>query len=224
MNPPGLRFQVCIATTLLVLFVLHYAKGDGGIIRLREAKGPFSVTVFSSPEPTSGGLTDVSALIQERESGKVVLDADVRLALSPPDGSALNQSAEFCGVPTAATRSLDGLNLTTSARATRENASNKLLYSAPVELNATGNWKLHVLVSRGTDTGRFDCLLPVASNSGKLTGLLPYLLLPPLVVAAFALNQRLRRQSLQNTLIQSDTREAKGHPGFLPIGRSRNYE
>ena len=193
MKETGLRGRVCIATALLVLFVPGFAKGDGGIIRLRDVQGPFSITVFSSPEAASGGITDVSALIQERESGKVILDADVRLALIPPDGSALNQSDKLCAVPGTGTR--QGLNSPASARATREQASNKLLYSAPVELKAPGNWKLHVLVSRGTDTARFDCVLPVALSSGKLIGLLPYLLLPPLVVAAFALNQWLRRQS-----------------------------
>jgi len=199
MKRTGLGVQVCIATTLFCLFLPRFAKADGGIIRLQEVQGPFSLTVFSSPEAASGGLTDVSALIQERESGKVILDADVRLALSAPDSSALNQLDEFCGVPATGTRPLQGLNSPTSVRATREQASNKLLYSAPVELNAPGNWKLHMLVSRGTDTARFDCLLPVASISGKLIALLPYLLLPPLVVAAFALNQWLRRQSRQKS-------------------------
>src|SRR5215510_553694 len=119
MKETGLRFQVCITTTLLLLFVPRIAKGDGGIIRLREVQGPFSITVFSSPEAASGGLTDVSALIQERESGKVILDADVRLALSPPNGSALNQADELCTVSTTSTRPLQGLNSPTSVRATR---------------------------------------------------------------------------------------------------------
>src|SRR5262245_61868794 len=195
MKRTALGVQVWIATTFFCLFLPRFAKADGGIIRLRDVQGPFSITVFSSPEAASGGLTDVSALIQERESGKVILDADVRLALSPPDGSALKQSDELCAVPATGTRPLQGLNLPTSVRATREQASNKLLYSAPVELNAPGNWKLHVLVSRGTDTARFDCVLPVALSSGKLNGLLPYLLFQPLAVAAFALNQWMRRQS-----------------------------
>jgi hypothetical protein len=195
MKETGLHFQVCIATALLVLLVPRLAKGDGGIIRLREVQGPFSITVFSSPEAASGELTDVSAMIQESESGKVILDANVRLALIPPNGSALNQSDELCAAPATGTRPPQGLNLPTTVRAKREKASNKLLYSAPLELNAPGNWKLRVLVSRGTDVARFDCLLPVASSSGKLIALLPYLLLPPLVVAAFALNQCLRRQS-----------------------------
>jgi hypothetical protein len=195
MKETGLVVQVCVATTLICLFFPRFAKADGGIIRLRDVQGPFSITVFSSPEAVSGALTDVSALIQERESGKVILNADVRLALIPPADSALNESDKYCAAPGTGTRPLQRLNSPTSVLATREQASNKLLYSAPVELNAPGNWKLQVLVSHGARTARFDCLVPVALSSGKLIGLLPYLLWPPLVVAAFALNQWLRRQS-----------------------------
>jgi len=125
------------------------------------------------------------------------LDAEVSFTLSPPDGSAPSQSDEFCGSSKALMRLPDEMNNPATVRATREQASNKLLYAAPLELNAPGDWKLYVLVSRGTDTAGFDCLLPVALRSGKLTGLWPYLWLPPEVVIAFALNQWLRRQSLQ---------------------------
>ena len=193
-------FKTCIAVALLPLFGVPLARGDGGIIRLREAEGPFSVTVFSSPEAISGGLTDLSALIQERETGKVVLDADVSFGVSPPVGSALSQSEEFCGSPKVAMLLSEGMNNPAGVRATREQASNKLLYAAPAELNAPGDWKLHVLVSHRADIARFDCLLPVTLRSGKLTGVWPYLLLPPLAVAVFAMNQWLRKQSLQKRL------------------------
>ena len=192
-----MRFYSWIVTVSLTMSAPHLAKGDGGIIRLREAQGPFSVTVFSSPESVSGGLADVSALIQERETGKVVLDADVSFTLSPPDGSAPSQSDEFCGSSKALMRLPDEMNNPATVRATREQASNKLLYAAPLELNAPGDWKLYVLVSRGTDTAGFDCRLPVTLRSGKLIGLWPYLSLTPLAVAAFAVNQWLRWQSLQ---------------------------
>ena len=192
MKRTRIHFQICIAIALVASFVSPYARGDGGIIRLRETQGPFSVTVFSSPEAVPGGLADLSVLVQRSESGKVVLDADVRLTLSPPDGLATKQADVFCSVPTAAMPLPDGINNLASVRASREQASNKLLYAAPVQLNAPGDWKLHVVVSRGTDTARFDCVLPVALRSGKLIGLWPYLSFPPLVVAAFAVNQWLR--------------------------------
>jgi hypothetical protein len=197
MNQAAIRFHICIATVLLTSFVPRCANGDGGIIRLREAQGPFSITVFSSPEATVGGLADVSVLIQAKDTGKVVMDADVSFTLSPPVDLKMKQSEAFCGLPTTAMRLPDRIDHPASVRATREQASNKLLYAAPLELNGTGDWKLHVLVSRGTETARFDCLLPVTLESGKLTGVWPYLWLPPLAVAAFAVNQWLRRQSLQ---------------------------
>jgi hypothetical protein len=139
----------------------------------------------------------VSALIQERGTGNVVLDADVSFTLSPPDGLTAKQLGGLCGFSTAAMRLAEGMYNPASVRATREQASNKLLYAAPLELYAPGDWKLHVLVSRGTETARFDCRLPVTVSSGRLTGVWPYLALPPLVVALFAANQWLRRQSLQ---------------------------
>ena len=195
-----MRFHLWIVTASLAMFAPRLARGDGGIIRLRETQGPFSVTVFSPPEAAAGGLADVSALIQERRTGNAVLDADVSFALSPPDGLVMKQLGGLCGLPTAAMRLPDGMNNSASVHATREQASNKLLYAAPLELYAPGDWKLHVLVSRGTETARFDCHFPVTLSSGRLTGVWPYLSLPPLAVALFAINQWLRRQSLQKQL------------------------
>jgi hypothetical protein len=197
MKRTSIRLQICLATAFLASFVPRCAKGDGGIIRLRETRGPFSITVFSSPEAAAGGLADVSVLIQGPETGNVILDADVSFTLGPPDAPGTIQSDRFCGLPSAAMRLPNGLNHPSNVRATRELASNKLLYAAAVELNAPGNWKLHVLVSRGTDTAQFDCVLPVTMTSGKSTVVWPYLSFPPLAVAAFAVNQWLRRQSLQ---------------------------
>ena len=200
----SIRFQICVATVLVVSLVPRCAKGDGGILRLREAQGPFLVTVFSTPEAAAGRLADVSVLVQGSETGKVVLDADVSLTLSPPDGLATKQSDGLCGLPTSTTFLPGGMNHPASVRATREQASNKLLYAAPVELNAPGDWKLHVLVYRGTESARFDCRIPVILRSGKLTVVWPFLVLPPLAVLIFAINQWLRRQSLQKGLPRSN--------------------
>jgi hypothetical protein len=197
MKRTNIWFHICIAITLLALFVPRDAKGDGGVIRLRETQGPFSVTVFSSPDAAAGGLADVSVLVQGRETGNPLLDADVSLTLSPPDGMARKQSEEFCSLPTAAMSLPNGINNPASVRATREQASNKLLYAAQLELRAAGNWWLHVNVSHGSDNATFDCFLPVSATSVKLSGLWPYLAFPPIAIVAFAMNQRLRRHSLE---------------------------
>ena len=199
MKRSNIRFHVWMATALLATLAPRFARGDGGSIRLRQVQGPFSVTVFSSPEALRGELVDVSVLIQRRETGDVVLDADVNLTLEPPVGVAMKPSGPLCGLPLAATAVHLPVVMRTpmSVRATREQASNKLLYAVPVEVNAAGDWRLHVFVSRGADTASCDCLLPVSLASRKLTGLWAYLALPPIAIVAFAMNQWLRRHSLE---------------------------
>ena len=182
---------------VLITAAPRLAEGDGGIIRLRQTQGPFEVTVFETPEATAGEATDVSMLIQDTATGNVVLDAAVSFTPSPPRGARVKPPpASCCRLGVAAALS-DGISNPPSVRATREQASNKLLYAASLELNPPGNWPLHILVSRGADVARFDLVLPVTAKSGKLAGLWPFLAFPPLAAAAFVLNQWLRFRSLQ---------------------------
>jgi hypothetical protein len=137
-------------------------------------------------------------LVQSQNNGDVVLDADVTLSLIPPEGVAVNESDPFCGpYGGVAFQSANVTPHSLTVRATREQASNKLLYAALLKLDATGNWPLQIIVSRGPDSARFGCLLPMATKSPKLSGLWPWLAFPPLAIAAFALNQKLRRDSLE---------------------------
>src|SRR5262245_60828970 len=129
------RTIACIRVwTVALIFTLlsnRLAKGDGGIVLLHEAQGPFSVTLFAAPETDRGGLVDVSVLVQWRTNGQVVLDADVNLAVDPPVGSTMSHSDPFCGLPSAVAgfQFLDGRQPTMPGRATRAQASNKLLYA-----------------------------------------------------------------------------------------------
>jgi hypothetical protein len=171
---------ILLALSLLGLSRIN-VHADGGVIRLRETKGSFVITIFTAGDPVLDRAFDLSVLIQGRDTGDPVLDADVRFALSAPQGLATKQSEAFCCSP--------GVSMHT----TREQASNKLLYAAPLLLHEPGNWKLHVLVSRGTHSARVDCLLPVTLGSNKLAGAWPFLALPLLVVILYAMNQGLRR-------------------------------
>jgi hypothetical protein len=185
--------------TLFAMLAPPLAFGDGGVIQLHEAQGPFLVTVFVSPEAAHGRLMDVSVLVQQRTNGEVILDAEVGLAVDPPNGLSTSASEPLCGLPPtgAGLQSPDLPQPQATVRATREQASNKLLYAAGLNLNAAGDWRLHVDVSRGPDHARFNCLVPVTRTSAKLSGLWPYLALPAIVITAFAMNQRLRRYSLE---------------------------
>lgn len=191
--------QAVAALALLAALAPQLANGDGGVVQLHEAKGPFSVTVFVAPEATRGGLTDVSVLVQSRTNGDVLLDVDVGLAVAPPRGLARTLSDRFCGASSApaAPQSPDMGQPQATVPATRGQASNKLLYAAALDLNAPGDWQLHVNVSHGTNVARFDCPVPVTQISANAPGLWPYLLIPPIAIVAFAMNQKLRRRSLE---------------------------
>jgi hypothetical protein len=212
MKRTSISIQLSILTALVMVLAPPVAKGDGGVVQLRETRGPFSVTVFVSPEVVTSGLTDVSVLVQSQKNGDVILDADVNLSLIPPEDATLNELDPFCGRSTggATFRSVNAAPHPLTVPATRGQASNKLLYAALLKLDAIGNWRLYVTVSRGSDRASFDCVLPVTTPSAKLSRLWPYLAFPPIAITLFAMNQKLRRHSLEKAT----------EPGYLPINRT----
>lgn len=197
------RWRVSIQTwqalALVAALTPKPAKADGGFVLLHEAKGPFSVTVFVAPEPARSGLTDVSVLVQSSTSGDVLLNADVGLAVESFRGRASSPSDQFCGVfsAPAVSQLADLSQPKATVPATRQQASNKLLYAAALNLNSKSDWRLHVYISRGTDNAQFDCLIPVTQASSNAPGLWSCLLIPSIAIAAFAMNQKLRTHSLE---------------------------
>ena len=189
--------RVCFVIALFAMAAPRGAVGDGGLVQLCDAKGPFLVTLFMSPETVSVGPCDLSVLVQWQKNREVVLDADVSVAINPPPSLALNRSDPICGLPSSAgaVQLPEGPHAV-NGRVTHEQASNKLLYAMPAEFNVPGNWRLHLTVSRGHDTADFDCMIPVASISANESGLWPYLAFPPIAIVAFALNQKLRNKTL----------------------------
>ena len=190
--------QAGVAVAFLAALTPQLAKGDGGVMLLHESRGAFLVTVFVSPEAARGGLTDLSVLVQSSTSGDVLLDANVGLAVAAPKGQASTPSEEFCSASSSAvSQSSDVGELQGTVPATRDQASNKLLYAAALNLNSKGDWPLHVYVSRRTDNAQFDCLIPVTQASSNAAGLWFSLLIPPIAIAGFAINQKLRKRSLE---------------------------
>ena len=144
--------------------------------------------MFTSPELASGRTADVSVLIQRQDCNEAVLDAIVSFVLTPPRGSLLKDTEPMCGLGTTL-ESQDG-QITILAR--REQSPNKLLYTAPVNFPLTGTWELDALVRHGADSAKFTCEIPVDSPARPRAGLIPYLALPLLLAALFAINQWLR--------------------------------
>lgn len=148
------------------------AAGDGGLVRATESSGPFVITVLTSPTPLRAGPADVSVMVQHRDTSAPVLDARVSLVLGRRDDA---------GAPIA-------------VAVTRAQATNKLLYAAPVEVPAAGVWDAAVSVERGDDRARVGVALDVETARPGGWAVWPYLALPPAAVAVFALHQWLRRR------------------------------
>jgi hypothetical protein len=176
--------------------------GDGGIMLADETQGPFVVTTFISSEPQQDRPVDVSVMVQEQDSNEAVLDATVKLVFTSPAGSSGKPVEPICGEP-----GTPGLGERFTVEATHRQASNKLLYAAPVSFDAAGAWQLQTFVERGGDVVNMACHLPVGAPPHKLIGLLPYLMLPPLMVVLFAVNQWLRGQSWEKRPLEFTPRE-----------------
>ena len=146
------------------------ALADGGTVQLRKEAGPFVITVFTSPAPLSAGPVDISLLLQNRNGLEPVLDAGVSLILHGPSGAGI------------------------SARPTREQAQNKLLYAAPVTFAEPGQWRLDITIlkdgQRTSATGTID----VAPAPEMAASYWSYIAFPPLVIVAFAVRERLIRR------------------------------
>jgi hypothetical protein len=168
---PRLMTAVWAALTLLAA---ARASGDGGVVRQQQADGPFLVTVFTAPTPLRAGPVDISVLVQKRNSNEPVLDAAVHVTLISTEPGAAIRSA-----------------------ATRQLATNKLLYAAPLNVPSAGTWDLRVVVRRGQDTAAVGCQIGVAAALPPLLAHWPYLALPPVVVLVFALHQWLRSRSIK---------------------------
>jgi len=189
------------ALVALVLFPLTAALvprpawGDGGTLRVMEPSGPFVVGVFSTPEPLRVAPADLSVLVLERTGGNPVLDAAVSLEVRPPAGA------------DAGPQQLE---------ATRGQATNKLLYAAPFLPGTPGDWTLHVTVTRGVQSTEVGCTLPVASDQAGLVGIWPYLAIPPVAIALYALRAwlvaRRGRRGLESTRSASARRAAAPSP------------
>jgi hypothetical protein len=191
------RFIQILTTLLLLVLSSVHALADGGVIRLRETQGPFVITIFTASEPVRNSPVDVSVMVQKSDSSEAILDATVELALTAPTGITMAESVDpLCGRPnmvvpgqTAGSRPTEF-----TIAATRKQASNKLLYAAPVKFDAAGIWRLQVIVASGSETAKVACDIPVGAPSRQLAALFPYLALPPLLVSLFAMNQRLRKR------------------------------
>jgi hypothetical protein len=176
-KPRFVRRGLGVALLLAFLVYPAWLLADGGVIRLRQASGPFIVTVFTTATTLRAGPADVSVMVQDRKSQAVILDATVVLAIEPQTGTA------------GASEVL----------ATSRQATNKLLKAAVLNFPSAGTWLLTVTVRRGPQKVVVSTYLHVAPPLPRVAAIWPYLALPPFAILLFAANQALRRRTLSRS-------------------------
>ena len=157
-----------LATAAATFAVAAIAAADGGLVRLSERAGPFTITVFTAPTPLRAGPIDVSVLVQDADGGRVVGDAAVSVTL----------------------RTVEPRPATVTGTATRAQATNKLLYAALLELPSPGRWQVDVSVERaGTAAAAVSLAVDVAPPLPPWRAYWPYFALPAIGIAVYALHQ-----------------------------------
>jgi hypothetical protein len=152
------------------------AHADGGHLQMRQAAGPFVVSLFTTPEDLGIGPADLSTMVEDQATGRVLLDAEVFITLTPGDGR-------------------DGAPVVT--RLTHANATNKLMQDAIVRLPRAGVWHAVVDVRQGGREGSASTMLSISGHSARRNTTWALAAFPLLVIGVFAIVQngksRIRR-------------------------------
>lgn len=156
---------------MLLLGAAALLPGDGGTLVLRKQAGPLTISVFSSPEPLRVGAADLSVMVQKSRDNSAVLDATVRVHLRQ---SAIDGIAEVV------------------APARHDQASNKLLYAAHVNLASAGKWQLAATVETPDGSAEVASTINVEPRQAPIIAYWPYFAVVPLLVLLFAINQLLK--------------------------------
>lgn len=162
--------SVLIPCLLIMLATVVHA--DSGVVRASEIDGPWRLTVFSEPTPLRAGRVDLSVLVQGAEDDEPILDAVISLLLEHAD------------------EEVDSLLI----EATREAATNRLLYSAEFELPEPGPWLVHASAMRGDDVARIAFGLDAGEPLPPILDLWVWLALPAIAIVLVAINQWLQRR------------------------------
>jgi hypothetical protein len=153
------------------------ARADGGRLQLREAAGPFVVSLFTTPESLAVGPADLSVMVEEQ--GSVLLDPDIVVTLTPEDAGVAPVIAHLSHV----------------------HATNQLLQDAVVQLPRAGRWHTVLHVSKAGHEASVATDLTVASYSARRGTVWFFLLLPACAIALFAWVQVVKRRMRRRRML-----------------------
>ncbi len=165
------------------------AWADGGTVQLMEQVGATRITVFTSPSPLRAGFADVSVLVQDAQTGDLCPCQSIRLRLAPRDS------------PQSVVRAV----------ASSDEATNKLMQAALVELPEPGTWELEVACRTTDGLQTVTCPLEVALAPPRWVREWPWFTWPLAVMPLFALHRRFVTRRRARSI------PAVGTAGLLPI-------
>ena len=166
------RIRVFVLVLVLASFALlpGAAFADGGQLQGSELSGPFVISLYTSPIPLRTGTVELTALITNSADRTPVLDATVQIQVR----SETHPESAFV---MKAKRGGDGLR-----------------YFATPKLKPAGRWSIRIEASNSQGSGTFIRTLAVEDALPIYISLWPVLAFPPVAIAVFALQQRLRRR------------------------------
>jgi hypothetical protein len=168
-----LRTTRLIFAAALAALAVRLLFADGGTLQLQEQSQGLLISLFSSPSPLRAGSADLSVMVQNAKDHTTVLNASVLIRVSILQNEEVRETA----VP-----------------ATHVKATNKLLYAAQAPFSSAGDWKVAVDVTENGRTTTVSGLLRVLPPRSPVLAYWPFFLAIPIIIALFAVNQRLRRK------------------------------
>lgn len=163
--------RLLITTTILLAPCL--ARADSGIVRLSSIQGPYRITVFSEPTPLRAGLVDLSVMVQDAKTEIPVLDATISMYLEHEDEKTSSMLVE----------------------ATREAATNQLLYSAKFELPESGEWLVQTSVMDHDLESSVEFRFKAGPPLPPILDMWPWFVLPVIALVLMGMNQWLQRRN-----------------------------
>lgn len=155
--------------------------GDGGTLRAWKQDGTYDVAVFTEPTPFVSGTVDVSVLLLDRKSGEPITNAEVTVEVSRVD-----RSPEAGRHP-----------------ATRQAATNKLLYAAVFTIRATGRYRFRVDVHGPNGVVEVPFDVEVGNRWTPGLGVWSWILWPLPITLLYTIHRRLVAKARKNIVYQS---------------------
>ena len=177
-----------IYALILLLLSLEVGLADGGAVQLHVAAPPFVVTVFTDPPQCRAGQVDLSAFVQE-EKGPI-LDAEVVASLSALEPAKTIPTAAWLPPACASATKPDLQNVPLQI----SRGTNRLFYSALIQIPYDGRWQLQLTIRRGADYATVQGILDVDRPLPPVAAYWQWFILPVLAVGGFALQQHIRSQ------------------------------